>query len=117
MNDNKLNELEKSADIHNLLEEVRTMRDEENGQAAPPPFDSLLERIERKEGKRGASVSPWWLVAACLTGLCVGIAMPRPWEAKPHQLLSTQLRIDTIDTSLGESLTQEGFPLHLVVAM
>ena len=92
---------------------------------APPPFDSLMERMKEKEvtrtipfpTKQRTSISPWWLVAACLTGLCIGIAMPRPWEEKSTLLLSSHLHKDTIDTSLGESLTQEGFPLHLIVSM
>ena len=91
----------------------------------PPPFDSLMERIREKETprtipfppKKRTGISPWWLVAACLTGLCIGIAMPRPWEEKSTLLLSSHLHKDTIDTSLGESLTQEGFHLHLIVSM
>ena len=125
INDNELNKLEESADIRHLLKEVQAMRDEENTQCAPPPFDSLMERIREKETpraipfptKKRTGISPWWLVAACLTGLCIGIAMPRPWEEKSTLLLSSHLHKDTIDTSLGESLTQEGFPLHLIVSM
>lgn len=125
INDNELNKLEESADIRHLLKEVRTMCDEENAQCTPPPFDSLMEHITKKgsprailfPSKKRNGISAWWLVAACLTGLCVGIAIPRPWEEDRHQSLSTQLCIDTIDTSLGESLTQEGFPLHLIVSM
>lgn len=125
INDNELNKLEESADIRHLLKEVRTMSDEENAQCTPPPFDSLMERIREKEAprtilvqsKKRTGISPWWLVAACLTGLCIGIAMPRPWEEKSSLLLSSHLHKDTIDTSLGESLTQEGFPLHLIVSM
>lgn len=124
-NDNELNKLEESADIRHLLKEVQAMRDEENTQCTPPPFDSLLERMKEKETprtipfppKKRTSISPWWLVAACLTGLSIGIAMPRPWEEKSTLLLSSHLHKDTIDTSLGESLTQEGFPLHLIVSM
>lgn len=124
-NDNELNKLEESADIRHLLKEVQAMRDEENAQCTPPPFDSLMERMKEKETprtipfptKKRTSISPWWLVAACLTGLCIGIAMPRPWEEKSSLLLSSHLHKDTIDTSLGESLTQEGFPLHLIVSM
>ena len=123
--DNELNKLEESADIRHLLKEVQAMRDEENTQCTPPPFDSLMERMKEKETprtipfptKKRTSISPWWLVAACLTGLCIGIAMPRPWEEKSTLLLSSHLHKDTIDTSLGESLTQEGFPLHLIVSM
>lgn len=125
INDNELNKLEESADIRHLLKEVRTMSNEENAQCTPPPFDSLMERIREKEAprtiplppKKRTNISPWWLVAACLTGLCIGIAMPRPWEEKSTLLLSSHLHKDTIDTSLGESLTQEGFPLHLIVSM
>ena len=125
INDNELNKLEESADIRHLLKEVQAMRDEENTQCTPPPFDSLMERMKEKEvtrtipfpTKQRTSISPWWLVAACLTGLCIGIAMPRPWEEKSTLLLSSHLHKDTIDTSLGESLTQEGFPLHLIVSM
>lgn len=125
INDNELNKLEESADIRHLLKEVQAMRDEENAQCTPPPFDSLMESIREKEApraipfppKKRTSISPWWLVAACLTGLCIGIAMPRPWEEKSTLLLSSHLHKDTIDTSLGESLTQEGFPLHLIVSM
>jgi hypothetical protein len=125
INDNELNKLEESADIRHLLKEVRTMSNEENAQCTPPPFDSLMECIREKEAprtipfppKKRTSISPWWLVAACLTGLCIGIAMPRPWEEKSSLLLSSHLHKDTIDTSLGESLTQEGFPLHLIVSM
>ena len=123
--DNELNKLEESADMRHLLKEVQAMRDEENTQCTPPPFDSLMERMKEKETprtipfptKKRTSISPWWLVAACLTGLCIGIAMPRPWEEKSTLLLSSHLHKDTIDTSLGESLTQEGFPLHLIVSM
>ena len=123
--DNELNKLEESADMRHLLKEVQAMRDEENPQGTPPPFDSLMERMKEKETprtipfptKKRTSISPWWLVAACLTGLCIGIAMPRPWEEKSTLLLSSHLHKDTIDTSLGESLTQEGFPLHLIVSM
>lgn len=125
INDNELNKLEESADIRHLLKEVRTMCDEENAQCAPPSFDSLMECMKGKEEQRKTfflpqkrrNISPWWLVAACLTGLCIGIAMPRPWEEKTYPMLSSHLHEDTIDTSLGESLTQEGFPLHLIVSM
>ena len=125
INDNELNKLEESTDMRHLLKEVQAMRDEENTQCTPPPFDSLMERMKEKETprtipfppKQRTSISPWWLVAACLTGLCIGIAMPRPWEEKSTLLLSSHLHKDTIDTSLGESLTQEGFPLHLIVSM
>jgi hypothetical protein len=125
INDNELNKLEESADMRHLLKEVQAMRDEENAQCTPPPFDSLMKRMKEKETprtipfptKKRTSISPWWLVAACLTGLCLGIAMPRPWEEKSTLLLSSHLHKDTIDTSLGESLTQEGFPLHLIVSM
>ena len=125
INDNELNKLEESADIRHLLKEVQTMSNEENTQCTPPPSDSLMQRIREKETprtipllpKKRTGISPWWLVAACLTGLCIGIAMPRPWEEKSSLLLSSHLHKDTIDTSLGESLTQEGFPLHLIVSM
>ena len=125
INDNELNKLEESADIRHLLKEVRTMSNGENAQCTPPLFDSLMERIREKEEQRKTfflpqkrrNISPWWLVAACLTGLCIGIAMPRPWEEETLPMLSSHLHKDTIDTSLGESLTQEGFPLHLIVSM
>lgn len=125
INDNELNKLEESADIRSLLKNVQTMSDKENAQCTPPPFDSLMERMKEKETpqtiplppKKRTGISPWWLVAACLTGLSIGIAMPRPWEEEAYPLLSSHLHQDTIDTSLGESLTQEGFPLHLIVSM
>lgn len=123
--DNELNKLEESADIRSLLKNVQTMSDKENAQCTPPPFDSLMERMKEKEAprtvllppKKRTGISPWWLVAACLTGLSIGIAMPRPWEEGSYPLLSSHFHQDTIDTSLGESLTQEGFPLHLIVSM
>ena len=52
INDNELNKLEESADIRHLLKEVQAMRDEENAQCTPPPFDSLMERMKEKEAPR-----------------------------------------------------------------
>lgn len=106
----------------NLLKELHALRDEENARCTPPPFDDLWEQIAQQShpherGTLHRRFSPWWLVAACLIGIAIGFALPRPWETERIGFSDFSQLADTADTPLGESLSQENFPLHLIVAM
>lgn len=113
---------EEAAGLDNLLKQLHALRDEENARCTPPPFDDLWERIAQESQPRARRTlhrrfSPWWLVAACFIGIAIGFALPRPWDTERTGFSDLGQLADTVSTPLGESLSQENFPLHLVVAM
>ena len=128
MNEDELRNLEKTSEVQEGINISKSQYKQENAQCVPPAFNTVWDKIQEKEKSmtmppscsRKYRISPWWLIAACLAGITIGFALPRP-AATSESLIAqaidtvfiTERQTDTIycnQSTTNQSLSAQHAP-------